>query len=89
MYSIYVALLHLSMGYAQLFILLLDVYEMTHPFENLLYLTYLYAIKVEDYVIILYERSMYTRYKYYVYVEVYVNFNVELMKSSKFYVFLT
>ena len=27
---------------------------------------------------------MYTRYKYYVYVEVYVNLNVEVMKSFKF-----
>ena len=45
---------------------------------------YLCAIKVEDYIIFLYEGSMYTRYKYYVYVEVYVNLQVEAMKSYKF-----
>ena len=35
--------------------------------------TYLCATKVEGYVTFQYEESMYTRYTYYLYVEVYVN----------------
>ena len=64
-------------GQAQIFILLIDDYDMRHPFETMLYLLYLCAIKVEDYVIFLYEGSMYNLYKYYVYLEVYVIFNME------------
>ena len=41
-------------------------------------------IKVEGYVTFLYEESMYTRYIYYVYVEVYVNLQVEVMKRVSF-----
>ena len=62
---------------------------MRHRFKTILYFIYLCAIKVEDYVIFLYEGSMYIRYKHYVYVEVYVNLNVEVMKSLKFLLVLT
>ena len=54
-------------------------------FETMLHSIYLDAIKVEDYVIFLYEGSMYTRYNYTVYVEIYVNLNKEAVKSLNIY----
>ena len=45
-------------------ILLLDGYEMRLLIETMLYSICLYATKVEDYVIFIYEGSTYTRYNY-------------------------
>ena len=47
------------------------------------YLIYVSATKVEGFVTFPYEESMYTRYIYYVYVQVYVNLLVEVVKSFK------
>ena len=51
---------------------------------SMLSLIHLCVIKVEGYVTFLYEGSMYTRYICYVYVEVYVNLQVKIIKCFKY-----
>ena len=57
-------------------------------FENI-FLSYIYVcvIRVEGYVTFLYEGSMYVYsiHIYYVYVEVYINLQVDEMKKFKFF----
>ena len=48
---------------------------------TMLYFIYLRAIKVEEYVIFLYKGSMYTQYIYYVYIEVYVKFQIDVIEK--------
>ena len=61
---------------------------MRQSFETTLFLVYLCKIKVENNVVFQYKGSIFTRYKHYVYVEVYVNLKVKVIKKFKFLAFL-
>ena len=64
-------------------------YEKTQLFRLFLHFIYIYMCKA-GYVTFQYERSMYNRYEiYYVYVEVYVNLQVEKIKVLNFPCILT
>ena len=72
------------MGYAQISNRVRWLWEETNFEDYVLSYIHLCEIKVEVYVTFIYEESMYTRYIYYVYVEVYVNLQVEVIKVLNF-----
>ena len=78
------------MEYAQsIYSYLRWIWDETSDFKTILYLIYLCAIKIKDYVIFIYEGSTHTRYDYNVYARGLCNPQDRYREVFKFSAFLT